>query len=618
MSRPLLVLYGSQTGTAQEVAERIGGQGGRLHFDIKVTSMDSFPLTQLPNSPLVVYVASTIGQGEEPDNMKKTWKLLRKNLPANFLAGQRFGVLGLGDSSYPKFNHVAKKLSRRLLQLGGVQLLQHGLGDDQHDLGPDFVIDSWLDQFWGLALQVFHLPKGLSPIGKEVLPPYPPKYKMTWVEDKDEVIKKKVEKERTRTAFDWLISGTNTDPACSPLLSIQAREEESVIEYSQSCPFLSPVLSCARQTPEDHFQDVRLVRLDISNSGMKYKPGDVALVQPSNLAHNIEQFFTLFPGLDPDKEFYLTPSSPNTPLPPTSIIPQPCSIRHAVTHYFDIQSIPKRYFFELLSHFTTDELEKEKFIEFNTAEGQQDLYDYCNRPRRHILEVLYDFRHTTPNIPFEYLWDLIPQIKPRSFSIASSQSYHGSVLELLVAVVRYRSSLKTPRQGLCSNWLAGVNQGDKIPVWIRPGAFKFPPEARPVVMVGPGTGVASFRSFAAEETSNNRQKLLFFGCRNKAADFFFNAEWKSHKNLEVVSAFSRDQEDKEYVQHKMDQNQEMICRYIIDDGGWFFIAGNSKNMPTQVRESLISALATRLGNNRALQWVETMEAQGKYQTETWA
>jgi len=586
MSRPLLVLYGSQTGTAQEVAERIGREGVRLHFDIKVTSMDSFPVTQLPNSPLVVYVASTTGQGEEPDNMKKTWKfLLRKNLPANSLAGQRFGVLGLGDSSYPKFNHVAKKLSRRLIQLSGVQLLQHGLGDDQHDLGPDFVIDSWLDQFWGLALQVFPLPEGLSPIGKEVLPP--PKYKMTWVEDKDEVIKKKV-------------------------------EEEIPVEHSQSCPFLSPVLSCARQTPEDHFQDVRLVRLDISNSGMKYKPGDVALVQPSNLPHNIEQFFTLFPGLDPDKEFYLTPSSPNTPLPPTSIIPQPCSIRHAVTHYFDIQSIPKRYFFELLSHFTTDELEKEKFIEFNTAEGQQDLYDYCNRPRRHILEVLYDFRHTTPNIPFEYLWDLIPQIKPRSFSIASSQSYHGSVLELLVAVVRYRSSLKTPRQGLCSNWLAGVNQGDKIPVWIRPGAFKFPPEPRPVVMVGPGTGIAPFRSFAAEETSNNRQKLLFFGCRNKAADFFFNAEWKSHKNLEVVSAFSRDQEDKEYVQHKMDQNQEMICRYIIDDGGWFFIAGNSKNMPTQVRESLISALATRLGNNRALQWVETMEAQGKYQTETWA
>ena len=159
MSRPLLVLFGSQTGTAQEVAERIGREGDRLHFTTRVTSMDTFSLAELPASPLTVYVASTTGQGEEPDNMKKTWRfLLRKNLPADSLSSQQFGVLGLGDSSYPKFNHVAKKLSRRLVQLGGVQLLQPGLGDDQHDLGPDFVIDSWLEQFWGLVLQVFPLP----------------------------------------------------------------------------------------------------------------------------------------------------------------------------------------------------------------------------------------------------------------------------------------------------------------------------------------------------------------------------------------------------------------------------------------------------------------------------
>ena len=588
MSRPLLVLYGSQTGTVQEVAERIGREGARLHFNTRVTSMDSFPLTELPASTLTVYVASTTGQGEEPDNMKKTWKfLLRKNLPTDSLSTQRFGVLGLGDSSYPKFNHVAKKLSRRLLQLGGVQLLQPGLGDDQHDLGPDFVIDSWLEQFWGLALQVFPLPEGVQPIGKDMLPP--PKYKMTWVVDGEDDDKEIIEEMKTDKPGD----------------------------YSQSSPFHSPVISCASQTPAEHFQDVRLVRLDISNSGMGYRPGDVALIQPSNLQHHVDQFFSLFPNLDPERKFYLSPTSPNIPLPPTSIIPQPCSVRHAVTHYFDIQSIPKRYFFELLSHFTSDELEKEKFVEFNTAEGQQDLYEYCNRPRRHILEVLYDFRHTTPNIPAEYLWDLIPQIKPRSFSIASSPSYHGDVLELLVAVVRYRSSLKTPREGLCSNWLSGLGQGDKIPLWIRSGAFKFPPATVPVVLVGPGTGVAPFRSFVSDELARSRKSLLFFGCRNKDADFFFGDEWGLHEDVEVVTAFSRDQEDKVYVQHKMAEKQEMICKYILDMGGWFFIAGNSKNMPSQVREALVSALATKLGE-MAEQFVEKMEAQGKYQTETWA
>jgi len=282
MARPLLVLYGSQTGTAQEVAERIGREGIRLHFNTRVCSMDTFPLTELPTTSLTVYVASTTGQGEEPDNMKKTWKfLLRKNLPADSLSSQRFGVLGLGDSGYPKFNHVAKKLSRRLMQLGGVQLLQPGLGDDQHDLGPDFVIDSWLEQFWGLALQVSPLPGGVSPIGKEVLPL--PKYKMTWVEDEKDVVEDVKE---------------------------EVKPEKPGV-YSQASPFLSTVISCARQTPADHFQDVRLVKLDISNSGMQYKPGDVALVQPSNLSHNVEQFFSLFPDLDPERKFYLSPKSQN-------------------------------------------------------------------------------------------------------------------------------------------------------------------------------------------------------------------------------------------------------------------------------------------------------------------
>lgn len=132
--RSLLVLFGSQTGTAQEVAERVGREATRLHFSVVVSAMDSFPLPNLPTAPLVVYVVSTTGQGEEPDNMRKAWKfLLRRSLPPTSLQDQAFGVLGLGDSSYPKFNHVAKKLSRRLAQLGGNQLLQVGcLGQDRN------------------------------------------------------------------------------------------------------------------------------------------------------------------------------------------------------------------------------------------------------------------------------------------------------------------------------------------------------------------------------------------------------------------------------------------------------------------------------------------------------
>jgi len=292
-----------------------------------------------------------------------------------------------------------------------------------------------------------------------------------------------------------------------------------------------------------------------------------------------------------------------------------------VEGYFDIQSIPKRYFFELLAHFTSDQLEREKFQEFNTAEGQQELYEYCNRPRRHILEVLYDFRHTTPNIPFSYFFDLIPQIKPRSFSIASSLEKHKDTLQLLVAVVKYRSNLKAPRQGLCSNWLSTLQKGDKVRVWTRCGTMRFPAETSdtPCIMVGPGTGVAPFRSYISAKSTKSHQQplLLFFGCRNQHSDYFFADEWDTiGDNFTVFPAFSRDQEDKVYVQHLMERNGALIRELVLNKSANFYVAGNSKMMPTQVQEALVNAIKEVVPDAEG--YVEKMEQTGRYQTETWS
>ena len=125
-------------------------------------------------------------------------------------------------------------------------------------------------------------------------------------------------------------------------------------------------------------------------------------------------------------------------------------------------------------------------MEFTTAEGQQELYEYCNRPRRNVLEVLYDFSlNTVPSIPLDYLFDLMPVIKPRSFSIASSRLNHPDKIQLLVAVVKYRSKLVEPRLGLCSNWLANLDKGHLVPMWVKKGTFKFPKDPHtPLIMVG--------------------------------------------------------------------------------------------------------------------------------------
>jgi len=600
--RKLVILYGSETGTAQGVAERVYRESKRLHFETHLSTMDDYsPISRILEDRLVIFVASTTGQGDEPKNMEKFWKfLLRKNLPSDSLDALSFAVLGLGDSSYQKFNFVAKRLHKRLSQLGASSVVNLGLGDDQHDLGPDFVIDPWLADFWKVALEMMPLPEGLQPISPFITPP--PKYAVTIHDKTPEILNKSTES--------------------APVNDF----------HNETTPFLAPILGCQRVTSEDHFQDTRLVEFDISGSKITgYNPGDVCYVQPSNLEENVSTFFSLFPHLRPDMIISLEKNS-DLDLPPTSILPPAFTLKECVTRLWDIQAIPGRYFFELMSHFSPrdDEggvLEHDKLLELSTAEGQQELYDYCNRPRRNILEVLYDFRFTTPNIPLEYLFDLFPVIKPRAFSIASAHAADPNRIQLLVAVVNYRVKLlKAPRRGLCSNFLSRLREGDRVPIWTKAGTLKFPKEPSiPVVMVGPGTGVAPFRAYSWQQHTHktDRDLVLFFGCRGRAKDFYFKDEWEKLPRVNFQPVFSREDPDDTviYVQHQMAIQSKLVYEIIHQRGGWFYIAGNAKQMPDAVTDALKEALRKHGGfeNDEEVEaYVANMEAAKRFQTETWS
>lgn len=161
--RKLNILYGSQTGTAQDVAEYIWRESKKYHFTGTVQSMDQYEVKSLINEQLVVFVCSTTGQGDEPDNMTGFWKfLLRRGLPKDSLCGVSYAVLGLGDSSYNQFNFVAKRLNRRLQQLGGTPVVPTGLCDDQHDLGPSAVYMPWINDLWQKLAELRPLEGGLS------------------------------------------------------------------------------------------------------------------------------------------------------------------------------------------------------------------------------------------------------------------------------------------------------------------------------------------------------------------------------------------------------------------------------------------------------------------------
>lgn len=202
---------------------------------------------------------------------------------------------------------------------------------------------------------------------------------------------------------------------------------------------------------------------------------------------------------------------------------RPLSLSTLATQYWNLSAVPRSRAFELLAINCENELEKEKLIEFTTSEGQQDLFSYANRPRRTILEVLNDFPHSTSKLTLPIVFELFDPIKPRSFSIASCKE-SGS-LDILVAIVEYQTILKTPRKGLCSNWLKGLVKGDQIRTVVKKGTLKLPNDSNtPLIMVGPGTGLAPFRSILQYKQIKNEYTavdriVLFFGCRNEAGDF---------------------------------------------------------------------------------------------------
>lgn len=141
----LLILFATQTGNALDAAERVGREAERRGCGARVVSVDEFDASSLPYEDTVIFVVSTTGQGDAPDSMKVFWRyLLQKSLSQDWLEGVHYAVFGLGDSGYQKFNFVAKKLDKRLSDLGAKALIERGLGDDQHHSGFGYSLNFYV------------------------------------------------------------------------------------------------------------------------------------------------------------------------------------------------------------------------------------------------------------------------------------------------------------------------------------------------------------------------------------------------------------------------------------------------------------------------------------------
>ncbi|KAI8942098.1 hypothetical protein NX059_000193 [Plenodomus lindquistii] len=572
----------------------------------------------------------------------------------------KFASFGLGDTSYPKFNWAHRKLYNRLLQLGAHSICDRGESDEQHPEGIDGSFLPWSTKLRQRLLDEYPLPEGLHPLPDHVL--LTPK----WVLDVADA------------------SHAQPPPPSHPVQLVGEATPVDELPPTGLLKIPGGTTACVtlneRITPQTHWQDVRHVKFDIAGNH-PYSPGDILTIYPKNFPSDVSLLLSTLGWTSmADTPLHFVPSSPSTS--PNATLPisalgkeDTITLRELLTNHLDIISIPRRSFFAQLAHYTSDEFHKNRLLEFTNPEYIDELYDYTTRPRRSILEVLQEFESV--KIPWQRVCSIIPALRGRQFSIASAHNPQSTPqdqtrLELLIAIVKYKTVIKRLRQGVATRYIASLQPGQNLTVTLSKGGLGVSQDEldKPVVMIGPGTGVAPMRSLiyqrklwreqvklvsnGARDTSHmdsHVDDMLFFGCRNADSDYYFKKEWEGLRAagtpLRVFAAFSRDQvrcpclfsccpkvsyhvlhagprltprqRQKIYVQDLVRQQSAKVHDALVNHNGIVYICGSSGKMPQAIREALIESFQGHgsMEREEAEKYLAALEKGGKYRQETW-
>ena len=623
---PVVLLYGSQTGTAQDLAEslrrRLSGRGVRsLCYGVDELPSDSFAAL-LRSSAGVLWVVATAGDGEAPSNMKSNWRWLRRrSLPATLFGGVPMSVFGLGDSSYAKFNAAARRLATRLSQLGAATFGDAPLlsmGNDQAAQGVYGAFEEWCGRlFPGLRAA----PADPQPLSRFVIGgAAPPSF------------------EADAGAFYRVPHGFLED-AHGP---------------APAGPLLCRVRANDRITPEDWIQETRHLRL--AAPSLSQRGGDVSVIFPENARATVDEFEALLRSY-PKGPFDLSmrvsvaaaaPPEPGFPAMATRR-PRECTLRDLAVRFLDLGGTPRRSFFERLCAFASNDEEREKLEELASPDGYDLLLDYCLRERRSHLDVLREFPSARP--PLELLCDMIPPIWPREFSVASSAVESPGLLDLCVGVLRKATPYGRVHEGLCSTYLARRAVGDVVRLFLRRGPMRHSAKAEdPVVCVGAGTGIAPMRSLLRERRAlrlsrrerggggaesgpseaggaGEAEDLLVFGCRRSDKDFYYASEWAQMEREAggafrmAPPAFSREGSGRVYVQARLRDAavEESVWRMLWERRGALYVCGSNNGMPRDV-VAAVKAMARGRGSMdeaAAAAWLKQLEREGRLVIEAW-
>ncbi|UOQ46876.1 bifunctional cytochrome P450/NADPH--P450 reductase [Gracilibacillus caseinilyticus] len=569
--RPLLVLYGSDTGTAEGVARELADTASLYGVETEVDALNNRQ-GALPKEGAVIIVTSSYN-GKPPSNAGQFVQWL-ETAKQGELAGVSYAVFGCGDRNWAStYQDVPRMIDEQLTKKGAVRFSKRGEGDVNGDF--EDLLDKWKEKMWSDAMETFHLS-----------------------------LNEKVETVKNTLTLQY----------------VQEMEESPLVRSYEA--FDATITENRELQASDSGRSTRHVEIKLPQ-GVTYQEGDHLGVLPANSSDNVSRVLNRFHLTKNDLVILKTSGRSAVHLPQD----RPVSLQSLLTYNVELQEPATRAQIRELADCTTcppHQKELEALLE-------EEIYQTAILEKRvSMLDLLETYEAC--EITFKKCLALLPPLKPRYYSISSSSRVHPKHVSITVAVVEGPARSENGiYRGVASHYLANCKPGDNLKIFIRTPAsdFQLPErEATPIIMVGPGTGLAPFRGFLQARSELKKQGIplgethLYFGCRNEN-DFIYQDEIKQYeKNGELMlhTAFSRvPGTQKTYVQDLMTSNAATIIE-LLDQGAKLYICGDGNNMAPDVEDTLKRCYQSihEKEDDEAIQWLETLQADGKLAKDVWS
>jgi len=636
-----------------------------------------------PNRKLLILVTSTTGDGDPPENAVTLYKKLKKmDSNQDYLAHINYALLGLGDSNYTTFGGFPQSLDKQLQKLGAKKIYHFKLADDA--VGLEIVVDPWVDSLWEALIKQEPCTLSSTLAELKISDSKPP----SEVADIPAAVIEQSsnnppEPERPIQNSDIKASANlDTSPSsirsltlsCEPLSKLDLKIPVLSKPYLEidfldkgtdamtgpslqiypSPPVTTPIKSAKQLSSSGALKTTLEINIDLSESEFKYEPGDTIGVYCLNDTNEVRELLQRL-NLSEQENIPirlminkavadLTSGTKRKYDIPTHLPTSPTTLYHILQHCCEIRSVPKKGLLRTLAEHTSDEREKRRLLELCSAQGSEDYTDFIRQANINILDLLGSFPSCHP--PITSLLEHWPRLLARPYSLSSSP-LKGRTASFVFNVVEFAAEdgRTYERKGVATGQLERIiremsiqNCSSELQPTLtfcsRPNAgFKLPSSVEtPLILIGPGTGVAPFIGFLAHREEllklnpnhNYGPVWLFFGCRSKDKDYLYKTElekWYSSGILTRLSVcFSRENvpPQPKYVQDLIAQYENQLVK-MVSKGAIIYVCGDEKNMAKDVMKAITVAFqnVNNLSEEEAQKTIFQLQKDKRYLQDIW-